>query len=915
MIPTQSTVHRENHSTSSHFHATTITDSQSKHQARRLRSVLPLLFLLIAAALLLTLALRAPPRWKLDVGTAGDDRFVYGFSVAEVERSGTTTFRWSGPDARLVLHGANSRPFLLSLRLYDEQLAPTNDQRLALQRNGQDVAAWQMRNGWRVYHVLLDTDAVSQGLEATPLHLVSPTYRPGANDGRRLGVVLDWLEIVPLDRHQGGQSSGVPLQRALLFTWTLALLAGACWQLDRAWLLHLPRLPRLTVARICVLVGLLAAALLWWALRNPYTLAWALPATPWLLGLATLLLAGMPAIVTTQQWLLAAQQRGHLLARPASASLAAMGLLVLAQVVFHRQQALGLGITLTVAGGVLLLAVARMWHLSDVWVDAPDGTLADLVPGRRQAFLWLLLIFAVALGMRFYRITDLPFALWRDEARHGMIALRLLEDPDYRPIYIASGRVNMPAPGFYPFALGMRIWGTQAWSMRMVTALAGALTVFPLYALTWHLRGRHDVALLAAALLAVSSWHVTMSRFSFPTIFDPLLGVLGLWLLLVARNRGQRACRIYPLIGLVSGLCLGLAVQTYHTGRMVPVIAAVLALLLLWRQPQFWRSWVGTMLAVGLGLALMLLPLVVYAIQHPEAFNDRVGNVFLLRDAALKARAPLTALDESLGRHMLMFNVQGDSNGRHHAPDRPLLDFVTGLGFLVGGAFLLYNWRDWRSMFLLTALGIALVPSALAVNGPHAMRSIGGTVFASLIAALGWLALIRMQGPARQPSPARDSASVGTGKSWQRLGTSAGALIAVVALALNFWMYFVYMAQHSGVWGSSYPVQTQVGIYLRNLAETQDTTTLARMYVPEGFTNNAVFSYMTNGLPIQTFTDASLVQLAQPGTMFVLSGYTYAEDAQRLLPMLEPTPRLFLRGPDFPGTNHPSFVVYAVPEG
>lgn len=915
MIHTRTGANRQDYRPSSHPLATHIPDSQRNHEVLRWRSVLPLLLLLIVVALLLTLALRAPPRWKLDVGTAGDDRFVYGFSVAEVERGGSATFRWSEPNARLVLHGANSRPFVLSLRLYHEQPALTGDQRLALQRNGQDVVAWQMHNGWRVYHVLLDADAVSQGLEATPLHLVSPTYRPGGEDGRRLGVVLDWLEIVPLDRHQVGQTGGVPLQRALLFTWALALLAGGCWYLDQAWLRHLSRLPRLTVPRICALVGLLAAALLWWALRNPYTLVWALPATPWLLGLTTLLLAGMPAIVATQRWLLAAQQRRRMSALPTGACLVAMGLLVLAQTLFHRQQATGLGIALTVVSGVLLLAVARMWRLSDVWADAPNGTLADLVPNRRQAVLWLLLIFVVALGMRLYRITELPFALWRDEARHGMIALRLLEDPDYRPIYIASGRVNMPALGFYPFALALRIWGIHAWSMRVVTALAGALTVFPLYALTWHLRGRRDVALLAAALLAVSSWHVTMSRFSFPTIFDPLLGVSGLWLLLVALVPGHRSRYRSLLIGLVSGLCLGLAVQTYHTGRMVPVIAAVLALLLLWRQPQCWRGWMGTMLAVGLGLTLTLLPLVVYAINYPAAFNDRVGDVFLLRDAALKARAPLTALDESLGRHLLMFNVQGDSNGRHHAPDRPLLDFVTGLGFLVGGAFLLSNWRDWRSIFLLAALGIALVPSVLAVNGPHAMRSIGGTAFASIIAALGWLALVRMLWRARQPSQATDSVSGATSKRWQRLGTSAGALIAVAALALNIWMYFGYMAQHSGVWGSSYPVQTQVGIYLRNLAERQDTTTLARMYVPEGFTTNAVFSYLTDGLPIQTFTDTSLAQLAQPGTLFVLSGYTYTEDAQRLLPSLQPAPRLFLRGPDFPGTNNPSFVVYAVPEG
>ena len=39
----------------------------------------------------------------------------------------------------------------------------------------------------------------------------------------------------------------------------------------------------------------------------------------------------------------------------------------------------------------------------------------------------------LALALRMWDLGGLPFGLWRDEARHGLVALRILDDPDYRP--------------------------------------------------------------------------------------------------------------------------------------------------------------------------------------------------------------------------------------------------------------------------------------------------------------------------------------------------------------------------------------------------------------------------------------------------------------------------------------------------
>jgi hypothetical protein len=279
--------------------------------------------------------------------------------------------------------------------------------------------------------------------------------------------------------------------------------------------------------------------------------------------------------------------------------------------------------------------------------------------------------------------------------------------------------------------------------------------------------------------------------------------------------------------------------------------------------------------------------------------DERVGRVFLLSNAIERGRAPLAALDDSLGRHLLMFNVRGDSNSRHHAPERPLLDYVTGAGFVAGALLLLRSWRDWRSLFVLGALVLGLLPSLLAANGPHAMRSIGALPYAYIVAALGWAALLGWlaAGAARYSSRAAQAAR------WL-----APALVLLLALLLNYWTYFVYMPTETRVWTSFYPIHTQVGAYLREQAEEQGAAALRDVYVHNELAQNSVFRYLTYGLPVQTYSYDPPDLPDQPGALVVFSGYSHAREAERFGSTLDMT--RVAAGPPLPGTDAPSFVVY-----
>lgn len=887
-----------------------------------------LITLLLVGGVMLFLALRNPPAWQLDVGMPHDTRFLAGFSIPETSTPGhtphplpttssaaaTTTFRWSIAGSRLALHGTPIGTFLLDLRLSGD--ANAGPLLLEYHEPSTTIARFAIGAGWRVYRILLPPPAPIGWGETPPLFLRAETYVSAAHDQRSLGVPLDWLRLTPL---MGETPVWPTMQRAIVLVWGLAVLAGWFWLVDQRFSRLLdrrcPPLARmfpssLTPLRVHAVVILATIVLVLWAMRDPYGMAWVLPPSPWILGIASLVLVryGLPQCRAIEQCL----SKG-VWPRPIG-----IALLVVAQILFSAN-VWGGGIGCA-AMGIVVLASAP-----------PHPSSPRLFTTVRHPGVLLIWIALLALGLRFAYLDRIPYGMWRDEARHGLIALRILEDPSYRPVYVASGGVNMPALGFYPFALAIKLWGIHAWSMRPMVALAGALTVIPLYAFVARLSGRASIGLVAAALLACSSWHISLSRFSFPSVFEPFLLCCGLWLMVVTldpaspphhdtRSRPTTSNQwLRALQGFGAGVCLGFAVQHYHTGRVVPIVAGCLALILvvpIWRN---WPMWLPGLIGIGIGALLTLAPLMGYILNHPSAFNHRVSEVFLLGAEAKAGRPPLAVLDESVGAHVLMFHGEGDHNGRHHAPGSPMLDPITGLGFLIGCGVLLQRGGG-RNLFLAMGLVIGLLPSLLAVEYPHAMRSIGAIVFACTIAAIGlvegvgWMSTVITSWTSRV---VRISGFFGGQTPEPYLTVMAGGGLLGMALAWNVWTYFLAMPTNPSVWLAFYPIHTKVGEFVR--AEGGGANPGDPIYVPFKFTHNAVFTYLTRGIPFQTYEHGNVSHPITVGARFVISGYATHEAIEATLNALANTsgyPRAAFvhaaSGPPLPDGVRPSFVVYQV---
>jgi|GEM_PF-423987 len=245
--------------------------------------LLPLVLVLTTAAVLLFNVLRTPPPWTLDLGTGNDTPFVAGFRMPMQE--GATRFRWSMPNAQLVIPAIAGKR--LELRLHGDQVAVNNNHQLHLQQDGGTFATLEIQSGWRIYQVLLPEQPVGAAVRGViPINLVSTAYNPGATEERPPGVPLDWVRLTPL--HGVGAPITLPLRQTLLLTWGLTLPAAPIDWLIRSLR---PRTGNVSAALwTSGVIGLMAGGLLLWASHDPYSLTWAWPAPPWVLFLGTLLL-------------------------------------------------------------------------------------------------------------------------------------------------------------------------------------------------------------------------------------------------------------------------------------------------------------------------------------------------------------------------------------------------------------------------------------------------------------------------------------------------------------------------------------------------------------------------------------------------------------------------------------------------
>lgn len=433
----------------------------------------------------------------------------------------------------------------------------------------------------------------------------------------------------------------------------------------------------------------------------------------------------------------------------------------------------------TPQGVLIWLMSIMMW----VWVFAPEGwtpvsmfsALSRRIASLRHtriSFSFIALIVIMAVGA-YFRLTDLDLIPREMTSDH----VEMLRD-SYRVSLGASdiffaGNGGREAAQFYLLSAFASLPGLTLdfYTLKLLNAIEGILAIPILFWFGRVAAGDKSrsfgtlVGLLLAGMVAVSYWHVIISRIGERIVLTPIV----LSLILIFLMRALRTGRRWDWI--LTGVTLGFGLYSYQVIRMVPfVIAAGVGwgLLFYVRNAARRSNLVIGFAIVAITAFVIFVPLFGYSLQYPEDYwrrtsgrifgdeitqtTDENGNL-IYRPASFEER--LTAFNQNfpvlannIRNALLMFNWKGDVSWFQNYPNQAAFDAITGGLLIVGaaawGARMIRRRRvtDWM---LPTAFLILLMPSALSIaypiENPSFTRMSGTLPIAYLYAAFA-LALI-----------------------------------------------------------------------------------------------------------------------------------------------------------------------------
>lgn len=358
---------------------------------------------------------------------------------------------------------------------------------------------------------------------------------------------------------------------------------------------------------------------------------------------------------------------------------------------------------------------SRSFNLKLPDADALRDTLRSgvLVIRANWATLALLGIFLLALFFRVYRIDAIPTDPESDHVEAAKDVWDILQG-QYR-IFFPRNTGREPTQ-FYLTAALSRVLGYGFVTLKLTMALVGVLNVIPMYFLGKELLDRR-FGLLAAFFVAISYWHVIISRIGLRIVLAPLWTSATLYFLFRAFRTRQRNDF------LLTGVCLGLGLYGYYAFRIVPLLIVVLCALkvAIDREPGFQLGrFTQHFILLVITSALVFLPLLRYMYDEPKMYWYRA----LTRTTDLEVATPrnnLKVFADNVKRAFLMFNWMGDDAWPESVPLRPALDYVSGGLFVLGAAYVLYLLffkRKPLAVYLIVSMFILLLPSTLAIAFP-----------------------------------------------------------------------------------------------------------------------------------------------------------------------------------------------------
>ena len=370
----------------------------------------------------------------------------------------------------------------------------------------------------------------------------------------------------------------------------------------------------------------------------------------------------------------------------------------------------------------------------------------------------LLAIVFLAIFLRFNQLGDNPPSLTWDEVAWGYNAYALgIDGKDefgrFLPHdYLESFGDFKPPLYAYADIIPIKLFGLTEFAVRFPSAFFGSLTILFTYFLVKNIfyssPQRKKYALFTALLLAVSPWHILLSRAAFEANVATFFIVSGVWLFIAAIHKR-------PYLLIFSALAFVLSLYTFNSARIVsPLLVIVLTIGF---RKELFKIKKHALISVVVGL-LLFLPIVQFLFSPQASLRFKEVNIFSDIEIVERANQQIAndgnawwskimhnrrlAYGGEFIRHYLdnintdFLFIHGDGNPKFSTRDLGQM-YVWEIPFLAVGLLFLIRKREshWWIVPLWFLLGI--IPAGTARETPHALRTEAILPTLQIIVAIG----------------------------------------------------------------------------------------------------------------------------------------------------------------------------------
>ncbi|MBI5123521.1 glycosyltransferase family 39 protein [Candidatus Roizmanbacteria bacterium] len=365
---------------------------------------------------------------------------------------------------------------------------------------------------------------------------------------------------------------------------------------------------------------------------------------------------------------------------------------------------------------------------------------------------WLIIIVLIAALLRFYQLGNIAPSLTWDEVAWGYNAYSLgIDGKDefgrFLPYdYLESFGDFKPPIYAYLDILPVKMFGLNEFAVRFPSALFGTLTVLITYFLvkkifdvkreeskSKKLNYSDYLALLSAFILAISPWHIMLSRAAFEANIATFLLSLGGWLFLDA-IKGR------PWSMLLSAVAFVLSMYTFNTARIVAPLLVII-LVIAYRK-QIFKIKKISIISCIVGLAL-LLPVIPFLFSPQAALRFKEVNIFS-DIKVIETVNQEVANDQNVWWSKIIHNrrfaysieyvkhyfdnlsplflfINGDGNPKFSIQSIGQM-YIFELPFFIAGILFLFRKKEGSWWLILIWILVGIIPAATARETPHALR-------------------------------------------------------------------------------------------------------------------------------------------------------------------------------------------------